>query len=147
MKEELEDVYPGGRGTVLRVKGQSILLARSGRILKVMASFREISEGADAVDVTVHRVQNFDGNGIINSFLMLVAAGVGIFIWRSHVGDTHIELYKWIMAAVVVVLGGCMYLVALRDWKDSEGVFPESEVERLRTRLKLRIGTESIYSR
>lgn len=147
MKEELEDVYRGRQGTVLQLRGPSILLSRSGRTLMVTASIREQWEGPGAVDVRVSRLPEFDGNQIINSLVMLLVAAVGILFWRSHVGDANVDLYRWIIIAVFAVIIVTLLAVAHRDRKDSERVFPESEVERLRTRLKLRIGTESIYSR
>jgi hypothetical protein len=78
---------------------------------------------------------------------MLLAGAAGILIWRSHAGDVNVVLYKEIIIAAFMVIFVSLAAVALRDRKDSEKVFPDSEVERLRTRLNLRIGTESIYNR
>jgi hypothetical protein len=139
VQEELRDIYRDRQDTALQVWSAGIKLSRAGRgILLTLAVSG--TRGGSGLDIRIVRLSNaLDGERIKNTVTVLLVVGVIVLAWLDHIGDPHVTLYATISIAVFIAVMGIMIAIAQRDRKENEKVFSQSEVERLRTRLNLRL--------
>jgi hypothetical protein len=139
VQEELRDIYRDRQDTALQVWSTGIKLSRAGRGILVTFAVSG-TRGGPGYDIRIVRLSNaLDGERIKNTVTILLVVGVIVLAWLDHIGDPHVKLYATISMAVFIVFMGIMIAIAQRDRKENEKVFSQSEVERLRTRLNLRL--------
>jgi len=141
IREELKEVYRFRKDTVIGVNARysAILVGRSGWVIAVAPVIRpSFTPPFRTVDIRISRISKYlNSDSLINNGLMLIAAGVAFLALRSYMGDPKVYLYKWIFVAGFLALMSILVPLSLREKKDNEKVFPPSETEHLRNRLKL----------
>jgi hypothetical protein len=139
VQEELRDIYRDRQDTALQVRSTGIKLSRAGRGILVEPAVGG-TRGGSGFDIRIVRLSNaLDGERVKNNLTVILVVGVIFFAWLDHSGVPDVKLYVSISLAVLFAVMVILIAIAQRDRKENEKVFSQSEVERLRTRLKLRL--------
>jgi hypothetical protein len=140
VKEEVESFYRHRDDTVvLRWGPSAIQLLRSGRSIGIEIIRHNSQE--PALDIRVWRViRSFDWEWITNRVLVLMVAATAFLLWRASVHDPRAELYQELWIGVFLLIMGPLAWMERRENKEIDKVFPQEERERLRNRLRFRLG-------
>ena len=144
LKEEIDDVYRDRKDTFIRVRTASILVTRSGRSLIVRPLIPATGQTEpSAIAIQVSGATEVFGIEEFKTYLPVLLIAFIIFLeWRRYIHDPFVDLYYWVGMILVAAGVGGMAFAVHRNRKESDKVFPQKEIERLRTRLKLRLEAE-----